>query len=236
MRPTVWYLYHSGFAVKTAGHFLIFDYWRDTPGKGLDSGAINPKELVGQDVIVFVSHRHGDHYNPVILNWWRELPGLRYVLSDDVPSAPGALMASKNKTYKQSDFTVETFASTDEGVAFLVCIDGLRIYHAGDLNWWHWAGESDSYNAQMSADYRGQIDLLGKEPIDLAFVPVDPRLEEQYALGIDYLMRSAQVRCAVPMHFGQESAVVERLLADPVTAGYRERILPLTRRGQSVLL
>lgn len=228
---TVWYLYHSGFAVKTPKHTLIFDYWRDGPG-GLADGVVNPAELAGQDVLVFVSHAHSDHYNPVIKEWQKELPGLRYLLSDDVPTLPGSLMTAPNRSYDSGDFTLKTFASTDEGVAFLVELDGLVIYHAGDLNWWHWSGESESYNAQMSLDYRSQIDKLAGRAIDLAFVPVDPRLGDSYALGIDYLMRTAEVRRVVPMHFGQNTAVVDRLLQDPVSESYRERILPLTRRGQ----
>lgn len=31
--------------------------------------------------------------------------------------------------------------STDEGVAFLVTAEGRTVFHAGDLNWWHWEGE-----------------------------------------------------------------------------------------------
>ena len=61
MKAKVWYLYHSGFAVKTAAHFLIFDYWQQRPrGKGLESGVIDPAALTDDNVIVFASHAHGD--------------------------------------------------------------------------------------------------------------------------------------------------------------------------------
>lgn len=236
MTITTWYLYQSGFAVDTGAHFLIFDYWRSSPrGRGLESGVIDPAALADRDVIVFVSHRHGDHYNPEILHWVKTIPKLRLVLSNDIPAAPGALMIGPREVATQPDFAVETFVSTDEGVGFLIDIDGLRIYHAGDLNWWHWAGESAQYNADMAANYKSQIDLLGGTPIDLAFVPVDPRLEAAYARGIDYLMRTADVRRAVPMHFGDHADVMDRLLADPLTADYRDRILPLPRRGQTAV-
>ncbi|GHU79731.1 hydrolase [Clostridia bacterium] len=237
MSAKIWYLYHSGFAVKTDGHFLVFDYWRDTPkGAGLESGVINPDELLDEDVIVFASHRHGDHYNPEILSWQGKIPKLRLILSDDIPAVDGAVMMGKRQILPRDDFMLETFTSTDEGVAFLIETDGLRIYHAGDLNWWHWEEETGKYNAEMAANYKSQIDLLADKPVDIAFVPVDPRLEAQYHWGIDYLMRAVDVRYAVPMHYGDDAATVRRLLADSAAAGYRERILPLTKRGQSAVI
>ena len=234
-KAKVWYLYHSGFAVQTAGHFLIFDYWKQTPkGKGLESGVIDPAALSGQDVIVFVSHKHGDHFNRSVLDWNRTIPGLRLVLSDDIRNVPGAIMVKPGMHLSQHDFKLDTLASNDEGVAFVVEIDGLCIYHAGDLNWWHWEGEPDDYNEGMATSYKSQIALLTDEPIDVAFVPVDPRLADQYAWGIDHLMRTVKVRCAVPMHFGSDATVVDRLLRDPVSIAYRDRILRLTQRGESV--
>ena len=235
MSAKVWYLYHSGFAVQTPAHFLIFDYWRSTPkGGGLDSGVIDPAALKAQDVVVFASHSHGDHFNREILSWGKSIPKLRLVLSDDIRTVPGAMMMGPGQTLTQPDFTVKTLASNDEGVAFLVEVDGLRIYHAGDLNWWHWEGEPDDYNAGMASSYKEQTALLGTAPIDFAFVPVDPRLEEQYAWGIDHLMKTADIRRAIPMHFGDDVGVLRRLMQDETAAGYRDRIIPFSKRGETV--
>jgi len=233
MNTKIWYLYHSGFAVQTAGHFLIFDYWRERPkGGGLGSGVIDPGALRELDVVVFVSHKHGDHFNRKILQWSEDIPKLRIILSDDIRPAPGAMMTGPGKTITQPDLTIQTLASNDEGVAFIVDVDGLRIYHAGDLNWWHWEGEPDDYNKGMETSYKSQIDQLVGKPIDIAFIPVDPRLEKQYAWGINYLMETADVRCAVPMHFAADTSVIKRLLDDPISQGYRDRILGFTGRGE----
>jgi len=233
MGVKVWYLYHSGFAVKTEKHFLIFDYWRDKPkGGGLESGVIDPAALRDEDVAVFVSHKHGDHYNRCIHNWGENISRLRIVMSDDIRAAKSALMAGAGITHKMPDMTVQTLASNDAGVAFVVDVDGLRIYHAGDLNWWHWEGEPDEDNEAMAESYKTQIGLMAGTPIDIAFVPVDPRLGEQYSWGIDYLIRTAEVRHAVPMHFGNDPSVVKRLLDDKISEGYRERIAGFTKRGE----
>ena len=234
MKAKIWYLYNSGFAVKTDKHFLVFDYWKQRPkGKGLDSGVIDPETLIDQDVIAFVSHSHGDHFSRSVLDWGKVIPNFRLVLSDDIPKAPGALMIGPGKQLRQDDFKLETLASNDEGVAFVIDIDGLCVYHAGDLNWWHWEGEPDDYNEDMAATYKSQIDLLRGRRIDLAFVPVDPRLGVQYSWGINYLMETVDVRYVVPMHFGNETGIVDLLLRDEVSKGYRERIIGLAKRGAS---
>ena len=131
----------------------------------------------------------------------------------------------------QQDFTVATLKSNDEGVAFIIEIDGLCIYHAGDLNWWHWVGDTDEENAELAEIYKEQISLIGGRSIDLAFVPVDPRLGEQYAWGINYFMEHVDARSAVPMHFGSDGAIVDRLLRDEASELYRDKILRLTKRG-----
>ena len=234
MKAKIWFLYNSGFAVQTERHFLLFDYWRNTPkGAGLDRGVVDPAALLDQDVVVFSSHSHGDHYNRDVFAWHTQIPRFRLILSDDFKAAEGAFLIKPGKSLELPDMRVDTLLSNDKGLAYIVETDDLRIYHAGDLNWWHWEGEPDDFNAKMAERYKKQIDLLSGKRIDLAFVPVDPRLGEQYAWGIDYLMQTADVRHAVPMHFFDDSAVVERLIADPVTAPYRDRIVPLARRGDS---
>jgi len=234
MNARIWYLYHSGFAVQTGEHFLIFDYWKQKPkGKGLESGVIDPAALAEHDVIVFVSHNHGDHYNRGILDWRRIIPKLRFVMSDDIPDVPGALMVGQGARLSQGDFKLETLDSNDEGVAFVIDIDGLCIYHAGDLNWWHWEGEPDDDNEGMANSYKSQIALLRNRRIDLAFVPVDPRLEKQYAWGIDHLMKTVDVSNVVPMHFGDDGFIVDRLLQDDISKEYRGKIIRLVERGAS---
>jgi len=232
MKAKIWYLYHSGFAVQTSDHFLIFDYWKQSPkGMGLEGGVIDPAALSGRDVIVFVSHSHGDHFNREVFNWGKDIPKLRFVLSDDIRAVPGAIMMGPRQVKIQQDFTVATLKSNDEGVAFIIEIDGLCIYHAGDLNWWHWVGDTDEENAELAEIYKEQISLIGGRSIDLAFVPVDPRLGEQYAWGINYFMEHVDARSAVPMHFGSDGAIVDRLLRDEASELYRDKILRLTKRG-----
>lgn len=233
MKAKVWYLAHSGFAVQTESSFLIFDYYLDEPKGGtIEQGVIDPKELAEKNVIVFVSHNHDDHFNPVVFEWQKTIPNIRYILSNDIPEIPNATMIGPDDTVEQEDLVVKTYRSTDEGVAFLVQIDGLAIYHAGDLNWWHWEGEPETYNIKMADDYKKQIDLLAGERIDLAFVPLDPRQERQYDWGVKYLLERNNVPYVVPMHFWNQPDVIDRLLVEPYMSCHANRICPLRHRGQ----
>ena len=237
MNAEITYLHHSSFAVKTATHFLIFDYYLDTPHGGrLAQGVVNPDEIREEDVVVFASHRHPDHYSPRIFGWRTEIPKIRYVLSDDIRTRESVLAVSPGQTYDLEDMTVRTLKSTDLGVAFLIKTDDLSIYHAGDLNCWKWSGESDTDNWQAERSFRTQVDTLRGEKIDLAFLPFDPRQGDDAFFGFNYFMRTVSPRCAVPIHSFGQLEFFERLKTDPRTAEYRDKILLYSSRGQTILL
>lgn len=237
-KSSIWYLGHSGFAVDTGDHFLIFDYYNDKPASVtpcLDAGVIEPDEIKDRNVLVFVSHHHPDHFNRRILEWNGKLPHIQYVLSSDIhaaESAENATVVSPGKTYELNGVSIETLKSTDEGVAFAVESDGLSIYHAGDLNWWQWEGEPERDNEQMAARYQTEINRLQGRHFDLAFIPVDPRLEKQYLWGLSYFMRTAHAEMVFPMHFWEDYGIFARMRQDPETARYRGNIQAIMRRGQ----
>lgn len=245
MKAEIWYLFNSGFAIKTAQHFFIFDYYpfgHQQAAEGLSSGFINPEEIKELDVTVFASHRHPDHFSKEIFAWRQTIPHLRYVLSDDIKiPAPlhgeDILAVHPGREYIINDvFSLRTLRSTDKGVAFVLKADGLSLYHAGDLNWWHWNGEPLHWNNTMGANYRKQIDLVSGERFDLAFIPMDPRLEENYLLGMDYFLKQTDTIHVFPMHFGEDFSVFDRLKEDERAMPYRDRIHIITHRGEKFTL
>ena len=233
----VWYLFNSGFAVRKGGRFLVFDYFSLSPFKkkrGLEGGVIEPAELRGLEVTVFASHAHMDHFNPSVLKWERDIPGIRYVLSYDIDPRGAASVTSvqPDMTYDVGGLQVRTLKSTDEGVAFIVEAEGMRLFHAGDLNWWHWEGEPEEENRAMGEAYRAEIDKLRGEAFDLAFIPVDPRLTKEYLWGLDYFMNTTCADAVFPMHFRNAYSIFERLEKDSRAAGYRDRLVRISRRGE----
>ena len=108
-------------------------------------------------------------------------------------------------------------------MAFVVHADGLAIYHAGDLNWWHWNGESDAFNSMIKKQYTSEIDKIRGLSIDIGFVPVDTRLEDKYILAIDYLMGAVDIKHIFPMHFWQDYRIFK--LMDELKLTIRDRYL-----------
>lgn len=240
-KAEIWYLYNSGFAVKTLRHFFIFDYYLDTSKskeRSLDCGVINPEELKDLNVVVFASHSHFDHFNSVIFDWRSDIKNIHYVLSHDIhvkDKTADITVAYPNKEYTVDGISVRVLDSTDIGVAFLIKADGLCIYHAGDLNWWHWNGEPDEDNIRMAERYKAEINKMKNEHIDLAFVPVDPRLEENHLLGLDYFMETTDTVQVFPMHFGDDYSICDNLQKEEGAEPFRDRVARITRRGEHFL-
>jgi L-ascorbate metabolism protein UlaG (beta-lactamase superfamily) len=171
----VWSLGHCGFAVKTRSRLLIFDYFSrggQRPAKpSLANGFVDPEEIKDQDVTVFVSHSHGDHFDPVILGWRPVVKNIRYVFGWNARKGERTMDMSVPRSTASLDglkiFTVNGEHNDVPETAYLVKVDGLSIYHAGD-----YIGPIDGFKADM--DYlRGQA---GR--VDMAFVSQFEQAEE----------------------------------------------------------
>lgn len=196
----IWYLGHCGFALRTQNHLLIFDYQelRDgaqpkaRPAKpSLDEGWIDPEEIKGLAVRVFVSHSHNDHFDPVIFGWLKVIPDIAYFFgwkAADDPSfhyfiGPRAELAS-------SGLEIATINSHHSGVpevAWLIKADGLVIYHNGDC---------------QPDDPASEYDFLRRKAdrIDLAFVMTVYESRLRYTTQSLDLFRKFNPRAVFPMH------------------------------------
>jgi len=227
------YLVHSGFSVETAHHFFLFDYCPSmdrTPQ--ITADFLRTKE----NVYVFASHSHGDHFDAAILKWADTNPAIQYVLSSDIRVKDGKQKCHLMNPYEQwrdGQLEVRTFGSTDAGVSFWLNVDGLAIFHAGDLNWWHWSGETKAERDFADRNFIEEMGKLPSQPIDIAFFPVDRRLEENYALGAEYFAKKMQPKLLVPMHFGADYAATKAFKAK--VAGTGLATVEITHQGQIVL-
>lgn len=208
------YLYHSGFAVETPQHILIFDYYRDradASAPGLADGVIDIEALpVEKKIYVFVSHSHGDHFNPVIYEWSKKR-NITYILSNDVSTDPHniatTIVMGPYELVDLDRLIVKSFGSTDKGISFLVKVDGLSIFHSGDLNWWHWKEFNSDELLREEQDFKRELDKVIGEEIDIAFVPVDPRLGEFAFLAGEYFVEKLRPKLFIPMHFADKPEI-----------------------------
>lgn len=244
MKKTVeiWYLYHSGFAVKLNKKLLIFDYFSNQAannGPSLYNGVFNPDDFKDHEVFIFASHRHHDHFNPIILEWMNQYPNIRLILSSDIigyKPHPNILVAQPEKKYAFNNMYIETFTSTDEGTAFLVKTDETCLFHAGDLHWWHWEGEPHSFNKQMESQFKAQIQKLSEHSVDIAFLVVDPRQEKHSLLGLNWFLKEIKCTHVFPMHFSDDYSIMDTILKFKESAQYRANIHLIDKRGQRFLI
>lgn len=217
----VLFLSHSGFFIEYQECVLIFDYYEGTI----------PEISSEKQIYVFASHAHYDHFQKKIFEWVRDYQNITYILSDDITekgSADRIISVAPRQVICVDDLKIQTFRSTDEGVAFLVHVKDKVIYHAGDLNWWHWEEESDAYNEMMRRKYQNEIGKIPSEKIDLAFVPLDPRQGEQDFWGLDYFMKHTDTRYVFPMHMWGKYDVYDKLMKNPKTIEYKNRVMRIT--------
>ena len=227
----VTFLAHSGFLVELPAVTLLFDWWKG------ELPALRP----GVPLLVFSSHRHEDHFKPEIFR----LDAQAFLLGSDIrltarnlekwglseEKAAKCVRLGKHDTVSAlSGVTVETFPSTDEGVAFLVTADGQAIFHAGDLNWWHWEGEAPGWNRNMEVSFKRYTESLRGRRLDLAMLPLDPRLGEDGFRGPRYLLELADVRRFLPMHQWEDFSFTEKFLAG--YPGFAPLTVPVTANGQ----
>ena len=211
------YLHHSAFLIELKHHLLLFD-WVNTPLCEL------PKD---KPLYVFVSHHHEDHFHEAIFTLAKIHPDVHYLISDDVPckDRKDVLVCACDQIYEVDDLQVKTIASTDEGVAFLVMCEQNIIYHAGDLNWWDWGEEDSEEEAQqMETAYRKAMKKLSRYQMDVAFLPVDPRLIKGFYKGVSCFMQYSDAKHIIPMHMWDQYDIVEKLCKRDEVKAYAKRI------------
>lgn len=237
----IYYLYHSGFAVKIKKHLLVFDYYchiAQSGGEGLKNGVVSQEDLRDADMVyVFVSHSHGDHYNPVIFDWGKANSNIQYFLSSDIELPSRSLQLHSMAAYEEygdGNIAVKTYGSTDLGVSFLVNIDGLKIFHAGDLNCWYWYYESTPQELEEDKDrFLKELDGMKDEDIDIAFFPVDPRLQEYYYMGGEYFIKDLNPDLFIPMHFGEDYGITQSFAKK--VKELPARVATISHRGQEIV-
>ena len=186
----VTFIEHSGFMVEMEQNVLLFDYYQ---------GEI-PSFDGSKTLYVFASHSHADHYDPAIWKLKEQYKDIHYILSDDIKDNEGAVVMKAHEKKEVAGIEIETLRSNDMGVAFLVKVEGKTIYHAGDLNWWHWNGEPEEDNEYYKKTFQDEMKYLEGKKIDLAFMLLDPRQEDKYCWGMNYFLEHTDSKVVFPMH------------------------------------
>ena len=209
LHASVKYHHHSGFSVQVDSTLLVFDYWEGENKELPPIARLTADSLQAfSQVFVFVTHAHPDHLDQVIYTWMEGNP-VTYIVASDTPiGIRGKRLAPGDSLLLAPGVRVTAYGSTDMGVSYLVDIGGLRIFHAGDLNLWHWREESTlrEIEAAEKAFEEAVRPLVGQH-IDLCMFPVDPRMGAMFDAGANYFILSVKPRLFLPMHWQGRSEV-----------------------------
>jgi len=226
------FLDHSGFLVELEKVSLLFDWWK---------GDLPPLPR-GMPLYIFASHRHPDHLDPKIFSLDGGGREVCFILGGGIRPKDLAHWGISPETAERCRFLkggqalslpiaeIETLPSTDEGVAFLVTAEGQTLFHAGDLNWWHWEGEDKAWNHNMAANFKRYSEPLRGRTVGLAMLPLDPRLGEAGFWGPKYFLELADIRKFLPMHQWGDFGFTRKFLE--AYPQFADRTVPVERPGQ----
>ena len=205
------------------------------------------------------SHFHRDHFNPFIFRFWdyahsQNLPRVHFVLSSDIRTrrkklclpyieqgAVSLLAKGESVEFADDHFSVEAFGSTDCGRSFLLTLDGWQIFHAGDLNEWHWQEENSPQASKAAVKfYERELEFIQskmqqRRGFDVAMFPCDPHMRSNIFSGVSKLVHTIPTSVLVPMHMWEENQSINQALEhEPNLAGYKRsfaadcKVIPTT--------
>ena len=194
------YINHSGFLIEDETSALMIDCC------GISKDSPELRELTDKCLYVLASHVHKDHFDHKIMSFRR--PSLKWILSSDIKQKVSVkdniFFLSKGDVYRDERVTIKAYGSTDEGISFYIETGGKKIFHAGDLNNWHWNEEETPEDAAKNEKmFLDELALIAKEvpELDAAMFPVDSRLGRDYTRGAEQFLGSVKTGLFIPMHF-----------------------------------
>ncbi len=234
------YIYHSCYAIEGDAFTIIIDYYEDTD-KPAETGLIH-SHLLNRPGKLYVlsSHSHTDHFNPEILTWRQQKEDIQYIFSKDILDAgkarkEDAIYLDKLDTYQGDLLSIKAYGSTDIGGSFLIQAEGKSLFHAGDLNNWHWNEGCPPEESQgYENNYLRELDILAREipHLDLAMFPLDPRLGKDYMRGAEQFISRIPTALFAPMHF--DESYQKAAAFAPFAESKQCKVLKWTKRGETI--
>jgi len=194
---TILHIGHSANLVKIKGRVLVFDYPYGSEAMAQQLYRFDPNVLTDENVYVFASHGHGDHFNTQIYTWKDRIRRIKFILPSDIMRHPDdAVMVEPGRELKLDDMVVRTYPSSDKGVAYSVYVAGKHIYFAGDNGFWNWEGK------KSEQDYiRETLSTIDRNvPMDIAFQVCDPRAASVGEGGAGIFAVTFNPKLLVPLH------------------------------------
>ena len=243
----VTYIYHSCCVIEFESFSIIIDYYEDTIMEGDEIGWVSKHLLQNnKPLYVLCTHSHGDHFNEEILSWNRDRDDITYVFSKEVAETLQGTFSLKDEKifyldkleeYNDDNLKIKAYGSTDAGASFYIEHNTAKIFHAGDLNNWHWNEEvAKDESFVYENQYICELELISEEvkELDIAMFPLDPRLGKDFMRGGEQFINKIKTHNFLPLHFGDNYQLLKQF--EPIARATNCKLLELEHRGQSFKL
>jgi len=182
----IYYIYHSGFVLELEKSILIFDFYRIPTDKKNEEESFISKFIKRNDILSddIKIHKHKNFY-----------------------------FTKEGDSFELDNLKISTFGSTDLGSSFYVNVEDKNIFHSGDLHLWHWEDDTPEEEKTMYDAYMSELEKIKKlARIDIAFVPVDPRLGVNTLEGVELFYKVLKPKLIVPMHFSDDYSQMKNFI------------------------
>jgi len=188
---------------------MIFDYlveMQKPEHHSLSHGFVNPNEIKDQNVYVFISHGHGDHFDENVLEWKKVIPNITYVFGWQAQEAQNHHAFGKDRLSKSiGPLKVKNIFHNFDNIpesAFLIEVDGLTIYFSGDHG---------NAPGALNPVYKDNIDYMSHQSnvFDIVLLSIfgSPTYD-----GELYAIDKFKPRVMLPMHYGGRESLAERFV------------------------
>lgn len=198
----LYFIHHSSYLWIGARAIILWDYY----GEGEVAPLLDKHSE--KRLYIVASHSHGDHFAPIVFDapFATHAGGVQYIFHEELSEVivrDEALYLDTGETWADDLVEVKAFGSTDCGGSFYIEVEGLKLFHAGDLNNWHWNEEADEeYIEQYETHWQKELNRFASlvEKLDLLMFPTDLRLGHDYLKGLGELLIVIEVKYLAPMH------------------------------------
>lgn len=235
MKAEITYIFHNCFLLKLPDRTFLFDYPHD---KYLtkDQRELVISKIRSENLFVFSSHKHQDHYNPKVAGFKDYAAAINLIFSREIGgpywkySGLDCCFLNPDQEYEIQDLQITTFKSTDLGVAFLIRLKDYYIYHGGDLANWNWDELKPREKRDVEVYYQGVLETLAQHRISIAFSNADQRLPN-WAGALEFI-EMVKPALFIPMHTFGETKILERFKSE--ITGSKGEVFLYRETGDSI--
>lgn len=178
----------------------------------------------GKPCYFLVSHFHQDHFPHWLVEMYSKVKAaclaagkanfMRLILSRDVYKhrkhwvrdfLEDIVWLKPGECFADANLKVQAYGSTDVGGSFGFQLENYELFHAGDLNNWHWQEQSSAQeSAQAEQEFLAILKSIKAQQatFDVAMFPGDSRMGQDYLKGAQQFLDYFAPCLLAPMHAG----------------------------------